>query len=132
MKLILILENGKTIKDMISNDMIIKDYKILESGSSLTKSTFFREQIPDLVIADLTSIKKEKVELLMMLKNNPVTSFVPFLLITSPAGLSTRNKNDMKEQVSAFNNYLQKPFSKDELIVYVKKILKHSDNLSPW
>ena len=125
MKKILILENGKAISNMINNLFEIENYKILSSENFPVK-TGLPKQIPDLVIADLTSIKKEKVELLMQLKSNPVISLVPFLLITSENGIGS------EEQFSVLNYYLNKPFTKESLYLLIKKILNHTDSLSPW
>jgi response regulator RpfG family c-di-GMP phosphodiesterase len=128
MKKILILENGKTIRNIMTNLVDNENYKILLSKviSRDASNSKLPNEIPDLVIADLTSIKKEKVELLLQLKNNPVISLVPFLLITSEKGMST------KEMYSAFNYYQRKPFTKEELFALVKKIINHTNSLSPW
>jgi hypothetical protein len=64
MKKILILENDKAIRNMINTLVNNNDYKILSSENYSTDHGLLK-QIPDLVIADLTSIKKEKVELLI-------------------------------------------------------------------
>ena len=125
MKKILILENGKTISNMINPLFNTEDYKFLLSKNYST-DVRLPKQIPDLVIADLTSIKKEKVELLMQLKSNPVISLVPFLLITS------NNKTAIEEHFSALNYHLRKPFIKGDLIALIKKILDYMDGISPW
>lgn len=125
MKKILILENGKSISTMINSQFKSEDYKIFLSGNHLGKNGL-RNHFYDLIIADLTSIKKEKVELLMQLKNSSVVSMVPFILITS------RSKDKLEEQFSFFDYYLTKPFTMNELSVLIKKILNHNDNISPW
>ncbi len=128
MKKILILDNGKTISNMISNLFENENYKILLSIpiSRDVSNSKLPNEIPDLVIADLTSIKKEKVEQLMQLKNNPVISLVPFLLIISNNSLGS------EEQFSVLNYYLNKPFTKESLFELIKKILNHTNSLSPW
>jgi len=122
MKKVLVLENGATISNLISGFFTKEECKILlpENGSK------FKGEIPDLIIADLTSVKKEKVELLMQLKSNHITSLVPFLLVVS------ENRTGTKEEFSVQNYYLNKPFTKESLQALVKKILRHTDSLSPW
>ncbi len=125
MKNILILENGKTISNMVnllSND---NNYEIFLSESHF-EMTELDKPFYDLIIADLTSIKNEKVELLMQLKNDVVFSMVPFILITS------KNGNEMTGQYSLFNYFLTKPFNKDELAVLINEVLDHTNNVSPW
>ena len=139
MKKILILENGKAVSNMINTLLNNNDYKIL-STENYSGNNGSLKQIPDLVIADLTSIKKEKVELLMQLKNNTVLNMVPFLLISSHKGISAHTSNNNfrnnkalnEEQYSILNYHLRKPFTKGDLHALVKKILDYMDGISPW
>ena len=139
MKKILILENGKTLINMINPLINTEDYKIL-SSENYSADHGLLNQVPDLVIADLTSIKKEKVELLMQLKNKPVINMVPLLLIfsnkTMLAHTSDNNfQNDKalnEEQYSMLNYHLRRPFTKNDLHALVKKILDYMDGISPW
>jgi DNA-binding response OmpR family regulator len=120
MKKILILENGKSIKNLFNHE----NYEIHLSGDYEEAKS--HNNIYDLVIADLTSIKNEKVELLMKLKNNPIISMVPFILITSKNGLES------ERGFSLFNYYLDKPFTKKDLLELIKKIFKRTERISPW
>ena len=92
MKNILVLENNETISTMVRNIFKSDEYRILfpVRSSIEQKDSKLPEQIPDLVIADLSSIKNETAELLIQIKNNPVTSLVPFLLIM-PGAFSTED-----------------------------------------
>jgi len=126
MKKILILENSKAIRNMISGLIENENLELALIASRVDGHSRNPDEIPDLVIADLTSIKKEKVELLMKLKNNPVISLVPFLLIISGNGLG------LKDQFAVQNYYLNRPFTKENLVNVIKKIFNHTDSISPW
>jgi len=126
MKKILILENGKAIRNMISGLIENENLELALIASRVDGHSRNPDEIPDLVIADLTSIKKEKVELLMQLKNSPVISLVPFLLISSENGVGS------EEMYSTYNYYLKKPFTKQDFFSLVGNILNHTNNLSPW
>ena len=135
MKKILILEGGRAISNMISNFNESENYKVLLSVSFPRNGGNLKlpGEIPDLVIADLTSIKKEKVEFLMLLKSNPVISMIPFLLITSNKGKETPgNHTELRENFPKQNYYLNKPFSKESLLTLVMRILKQYESISPW
>jgi len=123
MKKILILENNNSIRNMVSDLPVNEEFKIIIIESFPVKAGL-PAQLPDLIIADLTSIKKEKVELLMNLKNNPVISLVPFLLIIS------NNGNGKADHISVHNYYLNKPFTKETLYLMLKRILNHSGSIS--
>lgn len=135
MKKILILEKGKAISNMINRFFKYEDYKVLLTMQILRNegNSKLPNEIPDLVIADLTTIKKEKIELLILLKSNPIISMVPFLLITSHKKMETSDSiAEFKENFSVKNYYLNKPFSRESLFTLVKNILKNSGSISPW
>ena len=134
MKKILILEKGKAISNMINGFFKTEGYKILITLPVLREASDSKlpNEIPDLVIADLTSIRREKIELLILLKSNPIISMVPFLLITSNKKIETPGIGDFKENFSIKNYYLNKPFSEKSLFTMVKKILGYSESISPW
>ncbi len=124
MKKILILENGKTISNIVNNSLNDGNYEIFFFESHMEMADF---DMPfyDLIIADLTSIKNEKVELLMQLKNDMVLSMVPFILITS------KNGSEMSGQYSLTNYFLSKPINKDDLSSLINELL-NNNNDSPW
>ncbi|MGE5804808.1 MAG: hypothetical protein ACM34O_01770 [Ignavibacteria bacterium] len=123
MKNILILENGKMIKSMVGKLSKNENYKIINPAP--VSGDLKDSKIPDLVIADLTSIKNKKVEILMKLKTNPAIPLVPFLLIISEN--KDRNGNPPVQ-----NYYLNKPFTADNLYKMIDKIFGDSECASPW
>ena len=124
-KRILILEDEMLIKKMISESINKHEYEILDVSSFISYSVIGK-QFYDLIIVDLTSIRNDKVELLVQLKNNILTSIVPFLLIT------TKNRNEMEDHFTPLNHYLKKPFSEDVFMEMITKILNHQERTSPW
>lgn len=130
---ILILENGNSINTMISPLIKAENYKILLIENCLGNRSRLPVQIPDLVIADLTSIRGQKVELLIELKSSLVTSYLSFLFITSAKEMGIEPYLAGKEKhFSSLMHYLEKPFTKEELFELVKKIIRQMDRLSPW
>ncbi len=125
MKKILILENGKTIRNMVNHLFNDGNCEIFFSESHMEMADFDKP-FYDLIIADLTSIKNEKVELLMQLKNDMVLSMLPFILITS------KNGSEISGQYSLTNYFLTKPIKKDDLSALINELLNHTNNNSPW
>lgn len=126
MKKILILEEGKHISEMIGQNFLDEEYEIISANNRVLFYKKHQGLIPDLIIADLTLIQNQNVELLVQLKSNPVISLFPFLLITSG------NSSNSDELSSGLNYYLSKPFSKEDFIQLLKKIFTESKRLSPW
>ncbi len=126
MKKILILEKGNHVSKMIAKKLLNEEYELISTSSRLGLNRTIPTLIPDLVIADLTTIKNDNVELLVQLKNNPVISLFPFLLITS------QNKISREDLSSGLNFYIRKPYTEEEFLQLLKRILQESKRLSPW
>ena len=101
-----------------------ENYKIINPAP--VSGNLKDSKIPDLVIADLTSIKNKKVEMLMRLKNDNLLSMIPFLLITS------ENDRESNQLLLVQNYYLNKPFTIDNLSGIINKIFKDAGGVSPW
>jgi DNA-binding response OmpR family regulator len=126
MKKILILEDENLLTKMIKQNFLDEEFEIISSSNGISFKNKVGGVIPDLVIADLTSIQDRNIELLVQLKSNPVISLFPFLLITSS------NNSKSEELSTGLNYYLRKPFSNEEFLQVLKKILEESKRQSPW
>jgi|GEM_PF-2696330 len=126
MKKIMVLESGNLISEMIKESLLSSECEFISTADSSTFSKKYRGLIPDLIIADLTTITNSNVELLIHLKSDPIVSLFPFLLITAGNHSRTKDINN------GLNYYMTKPFSKQEFLRRLKKILKESKRMSPW
>lgn len=84
-----------------------------------------RAIVPDLIITDLMMPKADGLELCRTLRNDPVTSHIPLIIITAKASDADRVKG---LQVGA-DAYLSKPYNVDELLVRVEKLLEMRETL---
>lgn len=127
MKKILVLEEGNLLSEMLTKKLLNEEYELIStSGRSAGFSKALQGLIPDLIIADLTTLQNNNVELLVQLKSNPVNSLFPFLFITS--GIS----NNSGALNLGLNYYLSKPFTEEDLLQLLMKIFNESRRLSPW
>ena len=113
--------SDKVLKHIISPSVETMGYepiradKISEPGIITTQIIQYIVE-SSLVIADLTSIQNQNIELLVQLKSNPVISLFPFLLITSS------NNSKSEELNQGLNYYLRKPFLLAELLGIVQNM----------
>nr|WP_256489807.1 response regulator [Pleionea sp. CnH1-48] len=80
---------------------------------------YAREYIPDLVISDVMMPEMDGFEFCQQLKSNETTSHIPMILLTA--------LNDSESKIKGLrylaDDYLTKPFNKEELIVRLENIL---------
>lgn len=78
------------------------------------------EMVPDIIISDVMMPRKDGFELCETLKTDERTSHIPIILLTAKTDDEARLKG-LKRGADA---YLAKPFNKQELIVWLEKLLE--------
>ncbi len=71
-----------------------------------------QEQVPDLILCDVTMPDKNGYEVLESLRTNPTTNAIPFIFLTARATMS-----DLRKGMNlGADDYLTKPFTRSELM----------------
>lgn len=77
------------------------------------------EQIPDLIVSDVMTPKKNGFELCEILKQDVRTSHIPIILLTAKSDIESRIAGLKK----GADDYLAKPFNEEELLVRMHNLL---------
>lgn len=94
-------------------------YNILLAEDGIEGLDLAREKRPDIVIADIVMPKKDGFQLLMDIREDEQLSQTPVILLTGQAEADDR----LKAFKAAANDFINKPFHLEELIVRVDNIL---------
>ncbi len=78
---------------------------------------------PTLIICDVQMPSVNGFELRELLSHNPKTSTIPFIFLTSRSGLSDK----LKGLESGADDYIIKPFKRQELLARIKSILRRTE-----
>ncbi len=78
-----------------------------------------RETLPDLIISDVMMPKMDGFTLTRVLKNDEMTSHIPLILLTAHGDKESR----LKGWSERADEFLQKPFNTDELLLRVDNLL---------
>ena len=125
LRIILIVDDNAAIVEVLS-DILKKDFQIYTAFNGAEAFEKAKEIIPDLVITDIMMPGTDGLSLIKKLKNEPLTSFVPVMVITA-------NENSANELAATDLNvdaYFFKPFNNDivkskvNAILHTRKLLQ--------
>ena len=122
--LLLIVEDNPDLRAYVRT-IFEPNYHILEAidGQDGLQKAF--EQVPDVVICDLMMPRLDGLSFCEMLKTDVRTNHIPVIMLTAKATLDDRLKG---LQLGA-DDYLSKPFNREELEIRIGNLLKQRETL---
>jgi len=116
--LLLIIEDNKDIISYLKT-ILEKSYRLVAAENGELGIEKAVELIPDIIISDVMMPQKDGYEVLEILKKDLRTSHIPIILLTAKAEHAAKIKG-LQFGADAF---LNKPFSKDELLIRIEKLI---------
>ena len=122
--ILLIVEDNPDLRFYLRS-LFEAHYQIIEAIDGQNGLEVALETVPDIVVTDLMMPRLDGFSLCQQLKSDERTSHIPVILLTAKATLSDR----LEGLELGADDYLQKPFSKDELLIRVKNLLQQRATL---
>ncbi|NVJ51744.1 MAG: response regulator, partial [Gammaproteobacteria bacterium] len=116
--LVLIVEDNLDMRNFIV-DSVDDHYEILTAENGQEGLTKAIQHIPDLIISDIMMPKMDGYEFSEQLKDDPVTSHIPLILLTARGDKESRLKGWRQRA----DEYLTKPFDNEELNLRIESLL---------
>jgi twitching motility two-component system response regulator PilH len=126
MRTVLLVEDSRTQREMISGFLQQKGLKVAVACDGLEALEKLETMVPDLVMLDIVMPRMNGYECCRRLKSNPKTQNVPVIMCSSKQEDLDRYWG-MKQGADA---YISKPFHPSELIEVLKKLLRRSPTSS--
>lgn len=117
---ILVVDDSVVDRQVIINALAPKGHSMIEAVDGDEAEAKANTVKPDLIILDVVMPKKNGFEVCRAIKQNPATSTIPIIMLTSKNQDSDRFWG-MKQGAS---EYITKPFNEDILIQVVGKYVK--------
>lgn len=125
MKEILIIEDNWEVREVLEEVLELSGYEVktAENGAEGVKKAL--ENPPDLIICDIMMPRLDGYGVLNILSKKPNTSNIPFVFLTAKS-----EKEDFRRGMNlGADDYITKPFYKDELLQVIETRLKKSEKL---
>lgn len=93
--------------------------RVRSTTESVDAVNFIRDQPPDLILLDVMMPDVNGLEILEVLRSNPVTSFIPVIILTA----HTEDSVKLKALELGANDFLPKPIDPNEMLPRVRNLL---------
>ncbi len=120
MKKILVIDDEEWLREMVHMALAQKGYEVLEAANGADGVEVARKVLPDLILCDVNMEKMDGYLTLSVLRNEPATASIPFILMT---GLADHAGMRHGMELGA-DDYLPKPFVIEALYAAVEARLK--------
>ncbi|MDM7322136.1 MAG: phosphate regulon transcriptional regulator PhoB [Gammaproteobacteria bacterium] len=121
-KTILIVEDEKPIREMVSFALGRAGYSLMEAGDISEAFECLARQVPDLILLDWMLPGASGLELARRLKKDELTRDVPIIMLTA--------RGEEEDKVTGLeagaDDYITKPFSPRELQARIKAVLRRA------
>ncbi|MBI1954746.1 MAG: response regulator [Proteobacteria bacterium] len=117
-RLILTVDDSRTIREMISYTLRSANYDVIEAEDGESALHLLNSQRPDLIITDINMPKMDGLTLIKKLREKDTFKSIPILLLTTEY---TPEKKAEGRSVGA-TGWIVKPFDPEKLIQVVSKL----------
>lgn len=119
---ILVIEDNEYVRENLREILELANYQVfaVENGKiGLTKTL---QEIPNLILCDITMPQLDGYSLLKILRSNPLTTHIPLVFLTSKA----EHQDLRKGMKLGADDYITKPYDNAELLEVVELRLNRS------
>lgn len=125
--LLLVVDDNADIRAYIRS-IFEKDYEVIEAINGREGLTKAFEKIPNMIISDLMMPEMGGFEFCKALKSDEKTSHIPIIMLTAKADMASK----MEGLELGADDYLTKPFNKEEILVRVRNLISIREKLKKW
>ncbi len=120
-KTILCIEDETEMIDLMRLILGRRGYEVKGAASGMEGLKMIREQKPDLILLDLMMPEMDGWEVYQQIKADEKTKGIPVIVVTAKAQSIDRV---LGLHIAKVDDYIAKPFSPQELMNSVEKVLK--------
>ena len=121
METILIIEDNSDIRENICELLELKGYAVIAAVNGQAGLDLAKAAKPDLILCDILMPGMDGYNVLIRLKDDPDTMYIPFCFLTCSA---EKSEVEIGLGVGA-DGYISKPFHEEELFENIERCLKH-------
>lgn len=122
---ILIIEDNLEVRENLEEILELSGYEVLLAEDGTVGVEAAQKHTPDLILCDVMMPKLDGFGVLNILGKRPETAAIPFVFLTA----KTERVDFRRGMNLGADDYITKPFFKDELLAVIETRLKKSEQL---
>ena len=120
MNKVLIIEDEVKLRENITELFESQQYQVATADNGKSGYDRALKFAPDLIVSDVIMPEEDGFELLLKLKNNPATEFIPVIFLTAKTMMASKIEG---LQLGA-DDYIMKPFKSSELLARLRALMR--------
>jgi K+-sensing histidine kinase KdpD len=121
---IAVIEDEAIVRETIIERLTEAGYEVASAENGLLGIDVIREQLPDLVLCDIMMPNLGGFGVLEYVRKDPQTALIPFIFLSALS-----DKSDLRKgMLSGADDYLTKPFTREELLNAVEVRLRKKES----
>ncbi len=117
---VMVIDDSQTIRRTAETLLMKEGYTVITAADGFEALAKIADQKPDLIFIDIMMPRLDGYQACALIKNNAHYAKTPVIMLSSKDGLFDRARG----RIVGSDEYLTKPFTKDELIGAVRTHLK--------
>ena len=117
---VMVIDDSQTIRRTAETLLVKEGYAVITAADGFEALAKIADQKPDLIFIDIMMPRLDGYQACALIKGNARYAATPVIMLSSKDGLFDRARG----RIVGSDEYLTKPFTKDELIGAVKAYLK--------
>ena len=116
---VMVIDDSKTIRRTAETLLRKAGCEVITATDGFEALSLVADEHPDLIFIDIMMPRLDGYQTCALIKNNKAYSDIPIVMLSSKDGLFDRAKG----RLVGSDQYLTKPFSRDELLQAIRKHL---------
>jgi len=126
-KVMLLIEDNYQIREYLVQ-IFNESFEVFELDNANNGYNTVIKLMPNIIISDVMMGGLSGIDLCRNLKADPVLNHIPIILLTA----NTMSETKVRGIEGGADDYITKPFEKDELIARVNRLVKNRENLQNY
>jgi twitching motility two-component system response regulator PilG len=119
-RLILAVDDSGTVRKIVAVTLERCGYRVLTASDGMQALARLSEQMPDLILLDITMPRMDGYQVCKTIKQNLYTRQIPIVMLSGKDGFFDK----VKGKLAGATDYLTKPFQEEALVKAVERYMK--------